>query len=119
VQSDTLTPVWNEIWNVKNVPATAALFVRVMDKDSDAPTDDYIGKFDTTIQPGTKEVTIEGPLIRRPRGSFFLKVCDFHPVRFCQHCLFLVDRLIRSVSKIVPSKRRKRSPMTSKMLKAP
>jgi hypothetical protein len=83
VKSDTLTPVWNEIWNVKNVPATATLRVRVMDKDSDAPTDDYVGKFETTVQPGTKEAKIEGPLLRRTRGDFFLKVStlcsDFPP----------------------------------------
>lgn len=78
MKSDTLTPVWNEIWNVKNVPATATLYVRVMDKDNDVPTDDYIGKFETTIQPGAKEVTIEGPVLNRSRGQFFMKVNNFH-----------------------------------------
>jgi hypothetical protein len=59
------------------VPVTATLLVRVMDKDNDAPTDDYIGKFETTVQPGTKEVKIEGPILRRARGDFFLKVNAF------------------------------------------
>jgi hypothetical protein len=45
-----------------------------MDKDNDAPTDDYIGKFETTIQPGAKQVKIEGPVVKHTRGDFFLKV---------------------------------------------
>lgn len=50
-----------------------------MDKDNDAPTDDYIGKFQTTVAAGTKEVQVEGPVLRRFRGNFWLKV-DTHSV---------------------------------------
>lgn len=59
---------------MKNVPVTADLLVEVFDKDDGAPHDDYIGKFKTTITPGAKEAEIEGPLLRRNRGTFWLKV---------------------------------------------
>ncbi|KAF7974235.1 hypothetical protein HWV62_13118 [Athelia sp. TMB] len=74
VISDTLGPVWNETWRVKNVPSTATLSVRVMDKDNDAPTDDYIGKFETSVTAGAKEVEILGPILKRTRGHFWLKI---------------------------------------------
>lgn len=74
VISNTASPVWNETWKVKNVPSTASLEVRVMDKDNDAITDDYIGKFETSVSAGTKEVEIEGPILRRNRGTMWLKV---------------------------------------------
>lgn len=74
VKSNTLSPVWNETWRIKNVPSTATLHVQVMDKDNDTPTDDYIGRFQTTISAGTKEVEIESPLLRRSRGNFWFKV---------------------------------------------
>jgi hypothetical protein len=69
-----LKPVWNEIWRIKNVPSNADLHVEVLDKDDGAPHDDYIGKFKTSIAPGAKEAEIEGPLFRRDRGTFWLKV---------------------------------------------
>lgn len=75
VQINTLTPVWNEVWRVKNVPFLADLEVELLDKDDGAPHDDYIGKFKTTIRPGAKEVDIEGPVLsRRSRGTFWLKI---------------------------------------------
>ncbi|KAG6835858.1 hypothetical protein H0H93_013916 [Arthromyces matolae] len=74
VKGNTLAPVWNEIWRVKNVPAVANLNVEVRDKDEDAPIDDYIGKFKTSIAKGAKEVEIEGPLFRKARGTFWIKV---------------------------------------------
>ncbi|RDB19426.1 hypothetical protein Hypma_013524 [Hypsizygus marmoreus] len=78
VKANTLTPVWNETWRVKNVPATADIRVEIMDKDEGAPHDDYVGKFKTTVSPGAKEAEIEGPLFRRTRGTFWLKV-ESHP----------------------------------------
>lgn len=75
MKPNTQTPVWNEIWRVKNVPTDADLSVEVLDKDVGAPHDDFIGKFKTTVSPGAKEVEIEGPLFRRDRGTFWLKVC--------------------------------------------
>jgi hypothetical protein len=74
VKAATLSPVWNEHWKVKNVPEHATLSVEVMDKDDGTPTDDYIGKFTTSVTAGTKEAEIEGPLLHRSRGTFWLKV---------------------------------------------
>lgn len=45
-----------------------------MDKDEGNMTDDYIGEFETTISAGAKEAEINGPMLRRNRGHFWLKV---------------------------------------------
>ncbi|KAJ7290231.1 hypothetical protein C8J57DRAFT_1045181 [Mycena rebaudengoi] len=74
VQVNTLTPVWNEIWRVKNVPVHASLNVEVLDKDDGTARDDYIGKFKTSVNAGAKEVEIDGPLFRRAGGTFWLKI---------------------------------------------
>ena len=73
VKTDTLQPVWNEFWKVKNVPSNAELKVQVLDKD-DGAKDDYIGKFTTSVHAGAKEEEIEGPVFKRNRGTFWLKV---------------------------------------------
>ena len=73
VQPDTLSPVWNELWLVKNVPVTAVLNVQVLDKDN-GPTDDYIGNFSISVSAGAKEAEIEGPVLKRTKGTFWLKV---------------------------------------------
>ena len=70
---NTLTPVWNELWHVKNVPTTAQLNIEVLDKDN-GPTDDYIGRFHCDVSAGTKELEIESTLSKRKRGMFWLKV---------------------------------------------
>ena len=49
--------------------------MEVLDKDEGAPHDDYIGRFETTILAGAKEVKIEGPILKCPKGTFWLKVC--------------------------------------------
>ncbi|KAF8553781.1 hypothetical protein OG21DRAFT_1198612 [Imleria badia] len=74
VQSNTLTPVWNEVWQVKNVPTTAMLSVVIRDKDHKALVDHYIGKFETTIYPGAKEAEIRAPMHIHNRGTFWLKI---------------------------------------------
>lgn len=75
VQPNTLSPVWNETWRVKNVPTTAQLSVQVYDKDNGAPIDDYVGKFSTTVSEGAKEVEIQAPALHiRKRGTFWLKI---------------------------------------------
>ena len=51
-------PGWNELWRIKNVPATATLHVTVMDKDEAAVMDDRTGEFNTTVNVGVKEVEI-------------------------------------------------------------
>jgi hypothetical protein len=64
------------------VPSNAELRVQVLDKDN-GPKDDFIGRFETNIQPGAKEEEIQGHL-HRNRGTFWLKVsglgCFLHPV---------------------------------------
>ncbi|KAK0195427.1 C2-domain-containing protein [Armillaria mellea] len=94
VKTNTLTPVWNEVWRVKNVPVTADLLVEVFDKDDGAPHDDYIGKFKTTITAGAKEAEIEGPLLRRNRGTFWLKI-ESEPSKSDQEYTYLFDGPIR------------------------
>ncbi|KAJ7237748.1 hypothetical protein B0H12DRAFT_1026146 [Mycena haematopus] len=74
VKVDTLKPVWNEMWKVKNVPIHASLMVEVLDKDDGAKLDDYIGKFSCSVAEGAKECEIDGPLFRRAGGTFWLKI---------------------------------------------
>ncbi|KAI8974188.1 hypothetical protein BD414DRAFT_183714 [Trametes punicea] len=74
VKPSTLSPVWNELWKVKNVPNTATLTVEVLDKDDKNITDDHIGKFSTSVTPGTKECAIESMSLRRNRGTFWLNI---------------------------------------------
>ncbi|KAI0062169.1 C2-domain-containing protein [Artomyces pyxidatus] len=78
VKANTLKPVWNEEWYVKNVPTTATLHVKVMDKDDGQITDDSIGRFETTVSPGAKEAEIEGIIFKRTNGTFWLKI-DSNP----------------------------------------
>ncbi|KAJ7615120.1 hypothetical protein B0H17DRAFT_1164767 [Mycena rosella] len=112
VQVDTLKPVWNEIWKVKNVPTHASLSVEVMDKDDGAKRDDYIGKFTTSVAAGAKEAEIDGPLFRRSGGTFWLKIDSTPagkdpkaypymfdgPVRFSRHFSPTVGLLTNTVS---------------------
>ncbi|KAI0761498.1 hypothetical protein BD413DRAFT_485927 [Trametes elegans] len=74
VKPNTLSPVWNELWKIKNVPNTATLTVEVLDKDNGAITDDHIGKFSITVSPGAKECIIESLSLRRNRGTFWLNI---------------------------------------------
>lgn len=76
MQKKTLSPVWNEVWRIKNVPATADLVITFMDKDNSSLTDDFIGNIKTSVAAGAKEAEIEGPLfkLRSSRGTFWLKV---------------------------------------------
>ena len=61
---------------MKNVPSNAELRVQVLDKD-DGAKDDYIGKFTTDVKAGAKEEEIEGPVFKRNKGTFWLKVRVF------------------------------------------
>ncbi|KAI0657112.1 hypothetical protein C8Q70DRAFT_920022 [Cubamyces menziesii] len=74
VKPNTLSPVWNELWKVKNVPNTATLTVEVLDKDNGNITDDHIGKFSTSVSAGAKECAIESMSLRRNRGTFWLNI---------------------------------------------
>lgn len=66
--------MWNELWKVKNVPATATLTIEVLDKDYGKITDDFIGSCETTAVAGAKELTIELKPFNRDRGKLWLKV---------------------------------------------
>jgi hypothetical protein len=78
VKSNTLTPVWDETWIVKTVPSTATLSVVVREVETGALVDNDIGVFQTTINPGAKEVEIVGKRLGRNKGSFWLNVCLPH-----------------------------------------
>ena len=73
MKPDTLSPVWNELWRIKNVPSNAELVVDVLDKDEGQPHDDYVGKFKTTVTPGAKEIEITHPILPNSRGTFWIK----------------------------------------------
>ncbi|KAJ3916014.1 hypothetical protein F5877DRAFT_91987 [Lentinula edodes] len=106
VKTKSLAPEWNELWRVKNVPTTSELRVEILDKDTDTPHDDYIGKFKTTIEAGEKEIDIQGPLFRKDRGTFKLKIETVPstdpaepkylfdgPIRYSRHFSPLVGKL--------------------------
>jgi hypothetical protein len=84
VKTDTLQPVWNELWRVKNVPSNAELRVQVLDKD-DGPKDDYIGRFTVGIEPGAKEAEIHGRFFKKSKGTFWLKAKVF-PIQRDSSC---------------------------------
>ncbi|KAF8577027.1 C2-domain-containing protein [Ramaria rubella] len=73
VQPNTLTPVWNEMWNVKNVPNDGKLKVKVYDKDRGLPTDGHIGICGIDLLEGTKEAKIEGSF-KRNNGTLWIKI---------------------------------------------
>lgn len=101
VQPNTLSPVWNELWKVKNVPSHANLHIEVLDKDNGNITDDYIGNINTTVAPGAKELTIEGPSLRRNRGTFWLKVPHtIQPEQDLRKLMFHLLRLTLNPPKI-------------------
>ncbi|KAJ3740958.1 hypothetical protein DFH05DRAFT_1537318 [Lentinula detonsa] len=102
VKMNTLTPVWNETWRVRNVPITADLLVEVLDKDIGSPIDDFIGKFRTSVAAGAKEVEIEGPLFRRSRGTFWLKI-DSTPSSDPPEPRYLFDGPIRYSRHLSPT----------------
>ena len=121
VKSDTLSPVWNELWKVKNVPSNATLHVRVMDKDNDQPMDGHIGTFETTVNSGTKEVEIEGSILHRARGNFWFKVssCQCLNLRTITFSFGQVDRVQavrRRVRSYIPLSLRRPHPFLSPFL---
>ncbi|KAF8316310.1 hypothetical protein DL93DRAFT_767519 [Clavulina sp. PMI_390] len=72
-QPNTLTPVWNETWNISNVPSDAKLRVDVHDKDEGSIVDDYIGYFVTDLKEGTNVETLKG-LVHQDKGKFGLQI---------------------------------------------
>ena len=62
------------------MPSNAELRVQVLDKD-DGPKDDYIGRFTTDVQPGAKEEEIHGRILKKNKGTFWLKVRGPPPSR--------------------------------------
>ena len=74
VQPNTQSPVWNDVWNVLNVPTNAALKVEVLDKDEGSVVDDYIGSFETTLNSGARELEIQSSIRKKVKGTFWLNV---------------------------------------------
>ncbi|KAJ2936897.1 hypothetical protein H1R20_g193, partial [Candolleomyces eurysporus] len=77
VARNSLAPVWNEVWRVKNVPVTASVVVEIFHKfEGPRATDATIGKFHVGLVPGTKEVEIKGHhlALRKSRGTFWMKI---------------------------------------------
>ncbi|KAF8332085.1 uncharacterized protein EI90DRAFT_3195381 [Cantharellus anzutake] len=68
-QRNTLNPVWNESWAIRNVPSDAQLIVDVYDKDEGSINDDYIGSFSAPLDPGAHASALKG-VIRNGKGSF-------------------------------------------------
>ncbi|KAA1475904.1 C2-domain-containing protein [Dentipellis sp. KUC8613] len=101
VKVNTLTPVWNEMWCVKNVPAHANLHVQVMDKDA-GPKDDYIGRFSITVGPGAKEAEIEGFILKRTKGTFWLHI-DVNPPSRPDAPAYIFDGPIRFTRHFSPT----------------
>ncbi|CAN8105732.1 unnamed protein product [Discula destructiva] len=85
VKENTLTPVWNETWHIKNVPATADLEVRVYDKDA-GPLDDTIGMFHASVADGAREFAIESLMTKRKKGTFWLEMDVNDPTHAAEHC---------------------------------
>lgn len=56
------------------MPDNATLKVIVWDKDEGYLTDDVIGQFETSINPGPKEVEIVGRVLGLVKGTFWLNV---------------------------------------------
>jgi hypothetical protein len=76
---NTLNPIWNEEWIVRNIPFAAKLFVTVYDKDDDTINDDYIGKFQINLKAIENEfIDILGPL-NSIRGKFQLSIIPLPP----------------------------------------
>ncbi|KAH7096668.1 hypothetical protein BKA62DRAFT_644194 [Auriculariales sp. MPI-PUGE-AT-0066] len=71
VQIATLNPVFNELWNIKNVPDTTTLQVQVYDKDN-AGKDDFIGQFRTSLREGSQEHRLDHNGAQR--GTLWLEV---------------------------------------------
>ncbi|KAF9259640.1 hypothetical protein L218DRAFT_908016, partial [Marasmius fiardii PR-910] len=94
---NTSTPVWNEIWRVKNVPSTADLHVEILDCNlgtpHETPHDNCIGKLRCSLASGAKELEVEGPLFMNNRGTFWLEI-DSQPSQDRQYP-FLFDGPIR------------------------
>ncbi|KAH7911118.1 hypothetical protein BJ138DRAFT_1007282 [Hygrophoropsis aurantiaca] len=95
LQPNTNAPVWNEVWKVKNVPSTACLKVVVRDKDDGSMVDDYIGSFETTVSSGTKEVEIVSAVLKRNKGTFWLKIESSPSADDAQSHPYLFDGPIR------------------------
>ncbi|KAG8905921.1 hypothetical protein FRB99_008001 [Tulasnella sp. 403] len=69
-----MNPVWNEVWNVKNVPANAELKIKVWDKDESPFEDDYVGSLQLSIeQGGLRESDITGRFGKK-HGRFFMNI---------------------------------------------
>jgi len=116
VKENTRSPIWDELWKVKNVPQGAALGIELADKDNKGLTDDYIGHFKIDVSSGEKDVRItESNPLHRNRGIFHLKIdivpsteTDAHentyefdgPIRYSLHYSPTMGRLTSADSRL-------------------
>ncbi|KAG1749494.1 hypothetical protein EDB19DRAFT_144016 [Suillus lakei] len=77
VKPNTLSPVWDETWIVNMVPSTATLSVVVQETETGA-LDNDVGVFQTTVNPGAKEVEIVGKRLGQNKGTFWLTIQSSH-----------------------------------------
>ncbi|CAF4583201.1 unnamed protein product, partial [Rotaria sp. Silwood2] len=72
--TNTLTPIWNEQWLVRNVPRTAKLSVRLFDKDDNTVSDNCIGNFELALLPTNhRSIEIRNSL-GKVQGTFELSI---------------------------------------------
>lgn len=71
---NTLNPIWNEEWIVRNVLSDAKLTVTIYDKDDGTLGDDYIGKFEIVLKAMMEQwVDIRGRVYGH-HGEFQLSI---------------------------------------------
>ncbi|KAI8824414.1 uncharacterized protein EV422DRAFT_319518 [Fimicolochytrium jonesii] len=71
---NTLNPVWDERWRVRNVPVAAVLSVVVWDKDKHTVGDEVAGKCQTPLTPGRHTLTLTHPKTGNYRGEIHLEI---------------------------------------------
>ena len=88
VKPNTMAPVWNEYWRIRNVPIYAKLHIDVLDKDNGTVTDDFIGEVEINIAPGARELTLEANGFRNiSRGTMWIKVMSLQSASRLSHSL--------------------------------
>ncbi|CAF2383749.1 unnamed protein product [Rotaria sp. Silwood2] len=107
---NTLTPVWNENWLVRNVPRQAKLSVKLFDKDDDTINDDYIGNFELVLLPTIRRSIEIKTNWSKVQGIFVLSIDRFPsspetrilrpytfdgPVRYSRHNSLVLGQLVK------------------------
>ncbi|KAI9092608.1 hypothetical protein DFS34DRAFT_632465 [Phlyctochytrium arcticum] len=70
---NTLTPTWNELWVVRNIPADAKLNLTVYDKDVHLPADELVGMVTIPIVGSAVSQALNlQTILHKSRGTFYL-----------------------------------------------